>query len=83
MKPIIITKKTNRCALCNGREVLTFTTEEVISSLKVVNGKNYCVDRDECSKNIISEGTNIHYSIDETGELQVVGLDVFDPEMQR
>ena len=56
------TNPNKRCAHCNGREVITIEDDGSASTnLLVVAGNFYCIDTEECSRNIEAENTTIDF----------------------
>ncbi len=64
---LIVTNPNKRCMYCKGREVLTIDLlkEEVIdSSLIGTPSMIVCKDKQQCSKNIMADKTDVSFVVD-------------------
>jgi len=78
------TNPNKRCKLCEGREVTTVEDNgETTTSLQVIEGEYYCIDREECGRNIEAENTTIDFYTNGKIEICRFGRPVMELEDER
>ena len=78
------TNPNKRCKLCEGREVITIEDNgTTTTSLQVIEGEYYCIDREECGRNIEAEGTTIDFFTNGKIEICKFGKPIIELEDAR
>jgi len=58
----IFTNPNKRCKNCNGREVIIMEEDgSTRTNLQLILGEYYCIDREECERNVEAENTEINF----------------------